>query len=69
MVSTERSGSSRYGAILATLRLFVLPPCGICREFIRQVDEANRETEFVLGRNKTAKLYELLPEHEWPQPL
>src|SRR5687768_18524841 len=24
-------------------RLYILPPCGRCREFIRQIDEANLE--------------------------
>jgi cytidine deaminase len=50
-------------------KLFVLAPCGGCREFIRRVDEANLETEFVLGRDRVAKLKDLLPEHHWPQPL
>ena len=50
-------------------RLYVLPPCGRCREFIRQIDTANLETEVVLGRETTLKLKELLPRHEWPEPL
>jgi cytidine deaminase len=49
--------------------LYVLPPCGRCREFIRQIDEANMETEVILGRNTSARLRELLPFHEWPDPL
>jgi len=49
--------------------LFVLPPCGRCREFIRQVDPANIETEVVLGRRRSAPLRDLLPAHEWPEPL
>ncbi len=47
----------------------VLPPCGRCREFIRQIDPANLETVVVLGRATTAKLSELLPHYAWPQPL
>lgn len=49
--------------------LFVLPPCGRCRELIRQVDEANLGTDIVLGREETMKLRELLPRHDWPDPL
>lgn len=49
--------------------LHVLPPCGRCREFIRQVDRANIDTEVVLGRGQSAPLRELLPFHEWPGPL
>jgi cytidine deaminase len=48
---------------------YVLPPCGRCREFIRQVDWANIDTEVVLGRKRTARLRDLLPAHEWPDPL
>lgn len=49
--------------------LHVLPPCGRCREFIRQIDRANIDTEVVLGRGRSASLRELLPVHEWPDPL
>jgi cytidine deaminase len=50
-------------------RLYVLPPCGRCREFIRQIDEHNIGTEVVLGRDRVVPLAELLPAHEWPDPL
>ena len=50
-------------------RLYVLPPCGRCREFIRQIDEANLGAEVILGDGRRQRLRELLPEHEWPQPL
>ncbi len=50
-------------------RLYVLPPCGRCREFIRQIDEANLDTEVILGDERRQRLRKLLPEHEWPQPL
>ena len=50
-------------------RLYVLPPCGRCRELIRQIDEANLDTEVILGNERRRRLHELLPEHEWPQPL
>jgi cytidine deaminase len=50
-------------------RLYVLPPCGRCREFIRQIDDANLETDVVLGRDEVRKLKDLLPYHDWPEPL
>lgn len=49
--------------------LYVLPPCGRCREFIRQVDEENLETDVVLGQQTVVKLRDLLPYHAWPTPL
>jgi cytidine deaminase len=50
-------------------KLDVLPPCGICREFMRNVDEENLNAEVVLGRKKTVRLKELLPFSAWPAPL
>jgi cytidine deaminase len=50
-------------------RLYVLPPCGRCREFIRQIDPANLNTEVVLGLDRSALLRDLLPASEWPAPL
>src|SRR5215216_7846300 len=69
------AGEFRIAKIVAVWRderngkLYVLPPCGRCREFIRQIDPANLETLVVLGRRKSMKLMELLPYHEWPEPL
>ncbi len=53
--------SDRHG------ELRVVPPCGRCREFIRQIDEANLETDVVLGSNAVVKLKELLPYYAWPE--
>ena len=49
--------------------LHVLPPCGICREFIRNIDEENLNALVILGRQKTVRLKELLPFSDWPAPL
>jgi cytidine deaminase len=46
--------------------LHVVPPCGRCREFIRQIDPANLDTEVVLSWTSTARLRELLPFSQWP---
>lgn len=51
-----------------TGHLHILPPCGICREFIRSVDERNLDATIILGKNKYATLQELLPRHAWPEP-
>ena len=49
-----------------TGKLHVLPPCGICREFMRSIDEANLAALVITGRNRSVSLTELLPLHEWP---
>lgn len=49
-------------------QLHVLPPCGRCREFIRQIDPSNLDTEVILGREKRLPLRTLLPNTEWPDP-
>ncbi len=46
--------------------LHVIPPCGRCREFIRQIDSANLDTDVVLGRDTSARVRDLLPFNEWP---
>jgi cytidine deaminase len=45
--------------------LFVLSPCGNCREFMRQVNEENLEADVILEKDKTVKLKELLPYPHW----
>lgn len=52
-----------------TGKLHVLPPCGVCREFMRQIDQGNLESEVILGKTETKKLKELIPNYEWPAPL
>jgi cytidine deaminase len=46
-----------------------LPPCGRCRELIRQLDSENLDTDVILGDGRRKRLRGLLPEHEWPEPL
>ena len=52
----------------ATRLLHILPPCGICREFMRSIDYGNLDSEIVLGRRRVLLLRDLLPEHAWPAP-
>lgn len=52
-----------------TGEFFVLPPCGHCREFLRNLDNGNLNTKVILGYEKSSTLAELLPQHEWPKPL
>lgn len=47
-------------------KLYVLRPCGRCREFIRQIDDANLDTEVILGVDEAMPLRNLLPRYEWP---
>lgn len=44
----------------------IVSPCGVCREFMRQVDEANLDTEVILETDKVVKLRDLLPyDHQY----
>jgi cytidine deaminase len=68
------AGEYQVAKIVAVWRddhgaLYVLPPCGRCREFIRQVDPRNLDTAVVLGRDESLPLSALLPFNEWPDPL
>jgi cytidine deaminase len=40
---------------------YVLPPCGRCREFIRQIDAANIDADVILDRAEVLRLRDLLP--------
>ncbi len=48
-----------------TGELYVLPPCGRCREFLRILAQENLEAEIILGKDHTEKLKDLLPYHSW----
>ncbi|MGH3146957.1 MAG: cytidine deaminase family protein [Rubrobacter sp.] len=66
------AGEYRIRKIVAVWRdddgtTFVLPPCGRCREFIRQIDEGNLDADVILGKDEVLKLRELLPRSEWPE--
>ena len=68
------AGEYRIARIVAVWRdedgrRYVLPPCGRCRELIRQIDTANLDTAVILGDGRRLRLRDLLPEHDWPEPL
>ncbi|WP_300575115.1 cytidine deaminase [Phenylobacterium sp.] len=69
------AGEYRIKQVVAVWRdesngsLSVLPPCGVCREFMRRIDEGNLDADVLLGRDKAVKLRDLIPHHEWPAPL
>jgi cytidine deaminase len=44
---------------------YVLPPCGRCREFIRQIDERNEDADVIVEPGRTVKLRDLLPDSDW----
>jgi cytidine deaminase len=68
------AGETRVRQVVAVWRdsrvgadspLFVLPPCGVCRRFLVDVDPANTGAEVVLGASHSVPLSELLPLHGW----
>lgn len=68
------SGESQIVKVVAVTKddhgtIYVLPPCGRCREFMRQINDANLDAEVVLGKESVVTLRELLPYHREPAPL
>lgn len=51
----------------ASKLLYILPPCGVCREFMRNIEDGNLDSEIILGRSRVLRLKNLLPEHKWPE--
>src|SRR5262250_2096294 len=65
MVTHGEQSISRIVAVLRDGK--VLPPCGRCREFMRQIDVNNMDrTEVLLGRDRVVKLRDLMP-HPWDE--
>ena len=67
--SMVTAGEYRIQKIVAVWKdehgaLYVIPPCGHCRQYMLQVDPANISTQVILGRDKVVKLAELLPYHD-----
>ena len=47
-----------------TKKYLVIPPCGVCREMIKQTCRKNMNTDVIITGSKKVKLRELLP-HSW----
>lgn len=50
-------------------KIIIHAPCGRCREFMRQIDNDNLETDIILDKDKVEKLKNLLPYHDWLKKL
>src|SRR3989344_6797396 len=55
------AGESKINKIVAVWkdkegRAFILPPCGRCREFMRQINKENLETEVMVADDKVIRL-------------
>ncbi|MDZ7786188.1 MAG: cytidine deaminase [Candidatus Saccharibacteria bacterium] len=47
--------------------VYVLPPCGACRLFMFSRLEDGLDADVIISSDKTVKLRELYPYHEWPE--
>jgi cytidine deaminase len=47
--------------------LYILPPCGVCRQYMFMLSEDALDIDVVVSYEKTVKLNDLLPYHEWPK--
>lgn len=67
MVTAKEYGIKKIVAVWKDPKgdLFILHPCGRCREFMRQLHKENMNTtEVIVGKEKVVKLSELLPYNE-----
>jgi cytidine deaminase len=63
-------GTYRIAKVVAVWKdeqghVHVIAPCGNCRQMMKEMDEENLQAEVILDRDKTVRLEELLPYHEW----
>ena len=64
------AGEYRIKSIVAVWKdekgeVYILAPCGRCREFMYQTNKENLDTDVLLGRDKVVKLKDLLPYYDW----
>jgi cytidine deaminase len=64
------AGEYKFKRIVATWKdeegaVFVIPPCGNCRQFMQEIDEENLSAEVILDMDKAVSLKELLPYYDW----
>ena len=59
-----KARESEIDTIVAVCGSDVVPPCGRCRELIRQINAANTTTRVIIGQGRVATVSELLP-FEW----
>lgn len=64
IIEMLKNDESRILKIVATDEKGATPPCGRCRELIKQLNEANMKTQIMIGENEIYTLEELLP-HAW----
>ena len=56
---------SEIDTIVAVYKNTIMPPCGVCRELMYEINEKNlKNTWVIISKTKKVKLGELLPE-EW----
>ena len=66
------AGHYRFEKIVAVWRhdetgeLHAVAPCGICRNFMQQIDQGNLRAQVILPRGAVKTLAELVPHHDWP---
>lgn len=58
------NGEKEIKTIVAVTASKVIPPCGKCREMIKQVSKKGFETEVIISNSEKVKLKDLLP-HSW----
>ena len=56
-----KARESEIATIVAVDGSGILPPCGRCRELIRQINPVNSSTRVIIGEGRVAQLSELLP--------
>jgi cytidine deaminase len=60
-----KARESEIDTIVAVCGDCIVPPCGRCRELIRQISPANARTQVIIAMGRVVTLSELLP-FEWP---
>lgn len=57
-----KAGESKIVKLVSSSESGVVPPCGRCREFIRQINGDNMHTKVLINETDTKTIDELLPD-------
>jgi len=60
------NGETEIDTIVAVVENKILPPCGVCREMILQINRKNLNTNVIISKTEKTKLNELLP-NKWQE--
>lgn len=68
ILAMASNGEAEIDTIVATFKDKAVPPCGVCREMMLQMNKNNLNAWVIINNSEKVKLKELLP-HNWQESM